>query len=323
MTRARNLARAGDAHGTERRTLAAEALIGLGERPKRLPPKLFYDERGAELFERICRQPEYYLWRAELEILTRQGPAIAELLGSRIALIDLGSGAGDKSRLLLSALDAPAAYVPVDIAGDQLARLAGQVRTAHPLVEVRPVLADYSRPFTVPALPPDARRVAYFSGSTIGNLHNVEAVAFLDRLRRMVGREGGILLGADRIKDRTTLEAAYDDARGVTAAFNLNVLERLNRELGADFDLSAFRHVAFFDDEARRIEMHLESTAAQTVTVAGVEIPFELGERIWTESSYKYDLDSLERLATGSGLRIERLLSDGGARFWVAWLLPR
>jgi L-histidine N-alpha-methyltransferase len=323
MTRGRNLAHAGDTHGAERRTLAAEALIGLRERPKRLPPKLFYDERGAELFERICRQPEYYLWRAELEILTRQGPAITELLGPRVALIDLGSGAGDKSRLLLSALVAPAAYVPVDIAGDQLARLAGQVRAAHPHVEVRPVLADYSRAFSVPTLPPDVRRVAYFSGSTIGNLHDVEAVAFLDRLRRLVGREGGILLGADRIKDRATLEAAYDDAHGVTAAFNLNVLERLNRELGADFDLSAFRHVALFDDEARRIEMHLESMADQTVTVAGVEIPFEAGERIWTESSYKYDLDSLERLATGSGLRIERLFSDGGARFWVAWLLPR
>jgi dimethylhistidine N-methyltransferase len=323
MTRAPNLARARDSQGAERRTLAAEALIGLRERPKRLPPKFFYDERGAELFERICRQPEYYLWRAELEILTRQGRAIAQLLGPRVALIDLGSGAGDKSRLLLSALDAPAAYVPVDIAGDQLAELARQVRAAHPLVEVRPVLADYSRPFIVPPLPSDVRRVAYFSGSTIGNLHEVEAVAFLDRLRRMVGPEGGILLGADRVKDRATLEAAYADAHGITAAFNLNVLERLNRELGANFDLDAFRHVAFFDEDARRIEMHLESLVAQTVTVAGVEIHFEVGERIWTESSYKYDLGALERLATGSGLRIERLFSDDGARFWVAWLVQR
>jgi len=323
MTRAPNLARASDPLGPERRTLATEALIGLRERPKRLPPKLFYDERGAELFERICRQPEYYLWRAELEILNRQGQTVAQLLGPRVALIDLGSGAGDKSRLLLSALDAPAAYVPVDITGDQLARLARQVRADHPLVDVRPVLADYSRPFTIPQLPPDARRVAYFPGSTIGNLHEVEAVAFLDRLRRMVGPDGGILLGADRVKDRATLEAAYDDAHGVTAAFNLNVLDRLNRELGADFDLSAFRHVAFFDGEARRIEMHLESRVEQTVTVAGVEIHFEAGERIWTESSYKYDLEALERLATGSGLRIERLFSDGASRFWVAWLVPR
>jgi L-histidine N-alpha-methyltransferase len=323
MTRARNLARAGDALHAERRVLAAEALIGLRERPKRLPPKLFYDERGAELFERICRQPEYYLWRAELEILTRQGKGIARLLGPRVALIDLGSGAGDKCRLLLSALDAPAAYVPVDIAGEQLAGLARQARAVHPLVDVRPVLADYTRPFTVPPLPPDARRVAYFPGSTIGNFHEVEALAFLDRTRRMVGPEGGILLGADRVKDRATLEAAYDDARGVTAAFNLNVLERLNRSLGADFDLDAFGHRAFFDENARRIEMHLESLVEQTVTVAGVEIHFEAGERIWTESSYKYDLEALERLATGSGLRVERLFSDDGARFWVAWLVPR
>jgi dimethylhistidine N-methyltransferase len=323
MTRARNLARAGQPLEAERRTLAAEALIGLRERPKRLPPKLFYDERGAELFEMICRQPEYYLWRSELEILTRQGRAIAQLVGPRVALMDFGSGAGDKSRRLLIALDAPAAYVPVDIEGDQLARLARRVRADHPLVDVRPVLADYSRIFTLPPLPADARRVAYFPGSTIGNFHEVEAVAFLDRLRRMVGPQGGVLLGADRVKDRETLEAAYDDAHGVTAAFNLNVLERLNRELGADFDLAAFRHVAFFDAQARRVEMHLESLAAQTVTVAGVEIPFESGERIWTESSYKYDLGALERLATGSGLRIERLFSDDGARFWLAWLLPR
>jgi dimethylhistidine N-methyltransferase len=323
MTRAPNLARAGDALHTERRMLAAEALIGLRDRPKHLPPKLFYDERGAELFDTICRQPEYYLWRAELEILRRRGPAIAKLMGPRVALIDLGSGAGDKSRVLLSALEAPAAYVPVDIAGEQLARLAKQIRTAHPAVDVRPVPADYSHPFAVPPLPRDARRVAYFPGSTIGNFHEVEAAAFLDRLRRMVGPEGGILLGADRVKDRATLEAAYDDARGVTAAFNLNVLERLNRELGADFDTTSFRHVAFYDEEAHRVEMHLQSLGEQTVTVAGVDIHFESGERIWTESSYKYDVDTLERLASGSGLRIAQLFSDDGARFWVAWLLPR
>jgi dimethylhistidine N-methyltransferase len=322
VTQDRNLALAGAPLGQDRRTLAAEALHGLRDRPKRLPPKLFYDERGTALFEEICRQPEYDLWRGELEILTSQGSTIARLLGPRTALIDLGSGAGDKSRRLLRALEAPAAYVPVDIAGDQLARLTGQVRASHPHLHVRPVLADYSRPFTIPSLPSSSRRVAYYPGSTIGNFHEVEAVAFLDRLRRLVCPDGGVLLGVDRVKDRATLEAAYDDAQGVTAAFNLNVLARLNRELGADFDLSLFRHVAFYDEGARRVEMHLESLVEQTVTVAGAEVRLEAGERIWTESSYKYDGEALERLATGSGLRISRLFSDDRERFWLAWLLP-
>jgi dimethylhistidine N-methyltransferase len=293
---------------TERGTLAAEVLIGLRERPKRLPPKLFYDLRGAELFEEICRQPEYYLWRAELEILTDYRNLIAELAGPRVILIDLGSGAGDKSRLLLSGLESPAAYVPVDVTGDQLDALADRVETAYPDVEVRPVRADYTRPFILPSLPPNARRVAYFHGSTVGNFHEIEAIVFLDRLRRMVGPRGNILLGADRMKDRATLEAAYNDARGVTAAFNMNLLSRLNRELGADFDLAAFRHSAFFNDEACRIEMHLESLAEQTVDVAGATIGFDLRETIWTESSYKYDLARLERLTASSGLEIGRLV---------------
>jgi dimethylhistidine N-methyltransferase len=319
MRAGQSLARASEPNAA----LAREVLVGLHETPKRLHPKLFYDERGAELFERICRQPEYYPWRSELEILAREGHAIAQLAGPRVALIDLGSGAGDKSRLLLAALESPAAYVPVDIAGEQLANLAADIERAYPDIEVRPVRADYSRPFTLPALPRHARRVAYFPGSTIGNFHEVEAIAFLDRLRRMVGREGGIILGADRRKDSVTLEAAYDDDAGVTAAFNLNILARLNRELGANFDLTRFRHVAFFNEEAHRIEMHLESLAEQTVTVAGATIELEAGERIWTESSYKYDLDTLNRLATGSGLEIAQLFTDPAQRFWVVWLVAQ
>ncbi|MGE0161311.1 MAG: L-histidine N(alpha)-methyltransferase [Gemmatimonadales bacterium] len=303
--------------------LAAEVLQCLSERPKRLPPKLLYDARGSELFELICRQPEYYLWRAEREILIDKAPAIAGLIGPRATLIDLGSGAADKTRLLLAALDRPAAYVPVDISGDQLAGVAASVALAHPEVEVRPVRADYSRTFDLPNLPRDARRIVYFPGSTIGNFHPVEAAAFLDRLRRMVGPRGAILLGVDRLKDRATLEAAYDDANGVTAAFDLNVLERLNRELRASFDTARFRHVARFDEEARRVEMHLESLIAQDVDVAGERFHLAAGERIWTESSYKYDVPSLERLAASSGLEVACLFEDREARFWVAWLVPR
>jgi dimethylhistidine N-methyltransferase len=318
----RGVARAREPQATELSVLTADVIIGLREHPKRLPPKLFYDERGARLFELICRQPEYYLWRAELELLTRNARAIAELVGSGVALIDIGSGAGDKSRLLLDALDSPAAYVPVDIAAEQLHHVADEVGRAFLDLEVEPVRADYSRPFTLPPLPPDARRIAYFPGSTIGNFHEVEAIAFLDRLRRLVGPRGGILLGADRLKDAATLEAAYNDARGVTAEFNMNVLRRLNREFGAQFDLERFRHLAFFNEDARRVEMHLESLVEQQIDVAGTPIDFEAGETIWTESSYKYDLETLERLAAGSGLAIEQLFSDPDDRFWVVWLVP-
>jgi dimethylhistidine N-methyltransferase len=263
------------------------------------------------------------LWRAELEILTLHADAIAGVAGPGVALIDLGSGAGDKSRLLLAALESPAAYVPVDIAGPQLAQVADRIGRAFPETDIRPVLADYSRLSTLPPLPRDARRIAYFPGSTIGNFHEVEAIAFLDRLRRLVGPGGGILLGADRVKDRATLEAAYNDARGVTAEFNLNVLGRLNRELGAEFDLERFRHVAFYRSVSRRVEMHLESLVAQTVDVAGAPIDFDAGETIWTESSYKYDLETVQRLAAGSGLAIEGLFTDPEERFWVVWLRPR
>lgn len=307
-------------HADGAHALRTEALRGLTAEPKTLPPKLFYDAEGAALFERICELPEYYLTRTELGILRAHVDEIAALAGPRAALVEYGSGAGTKVRLLLDALESPAAYVPIDIAQAQLAQVSREIARDYPQVRVAPLYADYTRPVKLPRLPHDARRVAFFPGSTIGNFHPTEAAAFLRRVRRAVGARGALILGVDRRKSARTLLAAYDDAAGVTAAFNRNVLARLDRELGADFDLGRFRHRAVWNDRASRIEMHLVSDGAQVVHLAGVPIRFADGESIWTESSYKYDRGRLEQLVAAGGFAIERLWTDARRRFWVGFL---
>ena len=301
-----------------------EVLRGLLAERKTLPPKLFYDARGAELFERICELDEYYLTRTELAILRAHVDEIAALAGPRVALVEYGSGAGVKVRLLLDAFAAAGttvgAYVPIDISREQLAAVATQLAAEYPGLPVQPVCADYTAPLRLPDLPQRARRIAFFPGSTIGNFHPTEAAAFLRRVRRTVGPDGALVLGVDRRKDAATLNAAYDDRAGVTAEFNLNLLARLNRELGADFDLARFRHRAFFASEPSRVEMHLESTEPQTVHVAGVPVRFARGETIWTESSYKYDLPRLHRLASSAGFVVRRRWTDEDRNFWVVFL---
>jgi dimethylhistidine N-methyltransferase len=304
------------------RALRDEVLRGLLGTPKTLPPKLFYDAEGARLFERICELDEYYLTRTELEILHRHVGEIAELAGSRCALVEYGSGAGVKVRLLLDALADPVAYVPIDISREQLARVSRELSLDYPSVSMRPLSADYTRRLRLPALPAGARRLAFFPGSTLGNFHPAEAAAFLRRVRRAIGPNGALVLGVDRRKDARVLHDAYNDRGGVTAAFNLNVLARLNRELNASFDLSGFRHVAYFNTAASRIEMHLESLVAQTVRVADETIAFDRRETIWTESSYKYDRGLLDRVATAAGFQVNRLWSDARDYFWVAFLTP-
>ncbi len=327
MTVSQRTARPADgstADATSRAALRDEVLRGLRAVPKALPPKLFYDAAGAALFERITTLPEYYLMRAELEILRAGAGEIARLAGSRCALVEFGSGAGVKVRLLLDAFAAAGtpltAYVPIDISREQLADVSTQIAAEYPGVLVRPVCADYTAPLHIPDLPERARRVAFFPGSTIGNFHPTEAAAFLRRVRRALAPDGALVLGVDRRKAPRVLEAAYDDAAGVTAAFNRNLLARLNRELGADFDLARFRHRAVWNDAASRIEMHLESTEPQVVHVAGEPVPFARGETIWTESSYKYDRPRLDQLVAEGGFRVERLWTDAGERFWVALL---
>ncbi|GAC1515667.1 MAG: L-histidine N(alpha)-methyltransferase [Gemmatimonadaceae bacterium] len=297
-------------------------LSGLRDRPRSLPPKLFYDARGAELFERITQLPEYYLTRTELAILEAHVGEIGALAGPRAALIEYGSGAGRKVRLLLDAMRDPVAYVPIDIAREQLAVVGGALAAEYPGVRVLPLHADYTQPLRLPSLPAGARRLAFFPGSTIGNFSPMEAEAFLRRIRRTVGSDGALVLGVDRRKDPTVLEAAYDDASGVTAEFNLNILRRINRELGADFNLAAFRHRAVFDPIASRVEMHLVSLTRQIVTVAGVRTTFDRGESIWTESSYKYDRERLDQVVSAAGFVVSRLWTDAEDRFWVVFLTP-
>jgi dimethylhistidine N-methyltransferase len=299
-------------------------LAGLRAARKVLHPKLFHDAAGAALFERITTLPEYYLTRAELEILRARVSEIAALGGARCALVEYGSGAGLKVRLLLDAFRAAgtpiAAYVPIDISREQLATVAAELAADYPEVPVRPVCADYTAAVRIPDLPERARRVAFFPGSTIGNFHPTEAAAFLRRVRRTLGPDGLLVLGVDRRKDARTLEAAYDDAAGVTAAFNRNLLVRLARELGADVDPTRFAHRAVWNDAASRMEMHLESVDAQVVHVAGAPIAFARGETIWTESSYKYDAPRLDALVADGGFTVARLWTDAAERFWVAVL---
>ena len=305
----------------ERKRFRDDVVAGLRRSPKTLPCKYFYDERGSRLFEKICELDEYYLTRTELAILERSVAEMAECLGPRCMVIEPGSGSATKTRLLLEALASPVAYVPVDISRDVLLRSAESIDGAHPDLEVLPVCTDFTQPFalTTPKSAP-ARRVVYFPGSTIGNFDPAEVVRFLARLRALCAPGGAVLIGADLRKDHKVLEAAYDDEKGVTAEFNLNLLLRINRELGADFDLARFRHRAVWDETHGRIEMHLVSRAAQSVRVDGESFSFAADEAIHSESSYKYDLDAFAGLAGAAGFAVARVWLDERRWFSVQYL---
>jgi dimethylhistidine N-methyltransferase len=291
---------------------------------KTLPCKYFYDEIGSELFERITRLPEYYLTRTEWAIMERHASEMADLLGGGCLLIEYGSGSSSKTRLLLDHLSEPAGYVPVDVSGEQLCRSAQALASDYPQVEVLPLRADFTRRLRLPATrKPATRRVAYFPGSTIGNFTPPEAIALLRRTARLCGPGGGLLLGADLIKDPRIIEAAYNDAQGVTAAFNLNLLARINRELGGDFHLDQFAHRAFYDGTLGRIEMHLVSRSAQSVHVGKETFYFEAGESIHTENSHKYSLAGLRDLAEAGGFETKRIWSDDSRLFSVHYLVVR
>ncbi len=298
-----------------------EVTAGLSRPLKELPPKYFYDERGAELFEAICELPEYYLTRAELALMRSHAGEMARHLGTGSVVIEYGSGSALKTRLLLKAA-APAAYVPIDISREQLKATAAEIAREFPALSVMAVCADYSRPLRLPPLAGAAarRRVIYFPGSTIGNLSLPEAARFLANARRLAQPGGAMLVGVDLKKDAALLNAAYNDARGVTAAFNLNLLARINRELGADFDLGSFRHHAFYNGALGRIEMHLVSLEDQRVRVGGVSFAFRGGETIHTENSYKYSVDEFQALARSAGFEPERWWTDGESRFAVHYL---
>ncbi len=302
-------------------SLRADVIEGLGRSPKELPCKYFYDETGSHLFEAICGLEEYYPTRTELAIMDRRIGEMADCLGPRCLLIEYGSGSGKKTEILLTALDAPVGYVPIEISRDHLMASASRLQERFPRLEVLPVCADYTSHYELPSPSAEVRRRAvYFPGSTIGNFDHDEAVEFLRHIAGACGRGGGLLIGVDLQKAPETLERAYDDVLGVTAAFNRNLLVRLNRELGADFDVAQFRHVAFYDAEEGRIEMHLESLRPQSVRLGAAEFSFAEGERICTEHSNKYTLDGFREMARQAGFTVERVWTDDEQLFSVQFL---
>lgn len=294
-----------------RQSFLEEALYGLSRAQKALPPKYFYDDAGSALFEAICGLPEYYPTRSEMAIMEQHAGDMARSLAGYATLIEYGSGSGRKTRVLLEALR-PAVYVPIDISQEQLARSAYRTAEAFPMLRVLAVCADYTQPIDLPdtKLPAGSRRAIYFSGSSIGNFTPAEAQGFLARAIRLAGPGGAMLIGVDLKKDPAILHAAYNDAQGITAAFNLNVLQRMNRELGADFDLNAFEHRAFYNAEAGRIEMHLMSKREQQVKLGQGTFSFRSGETIHTENSYKYSIAEFQALARVSGFVPEHYWLD-------------
>ncbi|MGN2247751.1 L-histidine N(alpha)-methyltransferase [Frateuria sp. GZRR35] len=312
---------------TDARTPSAGGLLetvrrGLRAQPKRLPSWLFYDAQGSALFERICEQPEYYLTRCETALMREHAGSIADTLGVDVRLVEYGSGSATKTRLLLEHMAAPVSYVPVEISSEPLQQSVRRLGEHFTQLPVQPLCADFTRPLRLP-IPPRAprRTVVYFPGSTIGNFDTREAIALLRKMRTEMGDNGGILIGADLKKDTALIEAAYNDAAGVTAQFTLNMLARLNRELGSDFDLAAFRHRAHYNAMAGRIETSLVSQREQKVHVGRSQIAFGKDEAIRVEVSCKYSLEDFAVLAGKAGLEVLRVWLDPERMFSVQYLV--
>lgn len=298
-----------------------DAWRGLGSPTPSLPCKYFYDARGSRLFDRICELPEYYVTRTEAAIMQRHADEMAACIGAGSLLAEYGSGSSLKTRLLLDALEhqnlRPAAYVPLDISRRHLESTAHKLRREYPSLQVLPVAADYTHPFELPRVDRAARTVAYFPGSTLGNFEPGEAAAFLRRIRDSVGASGALLIGLDLKKSPQVLVPAYNDAAGVTAQFNLNILARANRELGADFELDCWRHQASWNEDQSRIEMRLRCERAQRVLIGGREFAFEAGASILTEYSHKYTLQAASNMAEAAGFKVREVWCDASRYFSV------
>ncbi len=294
----------------------SEVLSGLARSSKKLSPKFFYDHRGSRLFDAITELPEYYPTRAEISILEKYGETIADFLGQDCLLLELGSGSSKKIRVLLEALK-PAAYMPMDISREHLLGSAQALVADFPELEVHAACADFAEDFELPYCPEHLPRAAFFPGSSIGNFEPAQARELLQRVADFLGEDGKLLIGVDTKKDVELLHAAYNDEQQVTAAFNLNLLQRINRELDADFDLEAFTHDAFYNASEGRVEMHLVSKSEQTVTVAGQSFDFDEGETIHTESSYKYDIEEFLSLAEQAGFVSDHVWMDDQQLFSV------
>ena len=299
---------------------AAALRDGLRLTRRSVPPKFFYDQTGSALFDRICELPEYYPTRTEFAILRQHAAEMAECIGPQADLIEFGAGSLQKIRLLLGALVEPARLVAIDISAEHLQAEAQRLRAEHPALAVLALAGDFSGGLVLPApLAGSARRVGFFPGSSIGNFTPVEAGLFLRRCAGWLSG-GGLLVGVDLVKDPALLHAAYNDSQGVTAAFNLNLLARANRELGADFDLAAFHHYAFYAPAEQRIEMHLVSACQQSATVGGERFGFADGQTLHTENSCKYTIAGFQALARAAGLQPQAVWTDAQRLFSVHWL---
>lgn len=295
---------------------------GLGRQPKTLPCKYFYDERGSRLFEEITTLPEYYLTRTEQAIMEQHAEEMARQIDKGVMLVEFGSGSSTKTRILLDHLDDPVAYVPLDISEEHLLDAAVRLRKAYPWLEVLPVVADFTEPFTLPeSTRPRTHAAVYFPGSTIGNFTPGEARRMLARIARILGPEGGLLIGIDLQKQPAIIEAAYDDSEGVTEEFNLNILRRANRELGADFDLAQFSHEAIYDESTARVEIFIVSACEQSVSIGDRTFTFASGERILTEYSHKYTIAGFSELAAAAGFSLHRHWTDPEELFAVLHLV--
>lgn len=307
------------------RQFLEDAVDGLGRKPRSLPCKYLYDERGSALFERICETDEYYVTRADLALHRRHLPEIAARIGPDAHIIEFGSGAGIKIRSLLAACDRPRAYTPIEISGEALAESVARLAERFPTLAIHPIEADYTRPIPDRALaldPPARRRLVYFPGSTISNFSHDEAQAFLARMARIAGPGGAVLIGVDLVKDEARLKAAYDDAEGVTAEFNLNLLRRLREELDAELEPGDFEHEARYDRTQQRIEMHLVARRPTTIRIDGLRFDLAAGESIHTENSHKYTIEGFRALARQAGLEARATWTDPDRLFSMHYLEP-
>ena len=297
-----------------------EIVEGLSQSQKTISPKYFYDERGSQLFDEITELPEYYLTDAELQIMQANVIEMAELIGKTASLIEFGSGSSLKTRILLENLDELAAYVPVDISEEHLYASAQRLRAEFPSLDIRPVVADFTKTFSLPTptiMP--VKNVVYFPGSTIGNFEHDMAMDLLRVMYAEAGDRGALLIGVDLQKDPDVIDRAYNDSAGVTAEFNLNMLRHLNKSYGANFDLDSFEHSAIYDEDRGRVVIELISQAEQTVELGDTEIELEDGETILTEYSHKYTLDGFAEMARGAGFNVEKVWTDADRLFSVQY----
>ena len=301
----------------------ADIITGLRSTPRAIPCKYLYNARGSELFEAICQSPDYYVTRADMALHDRYLAEFSQQIGPQAHIIEFGSGSGVKTRRLLEALESPRAYTPIEISAAALEESVRALRRYLPAVDIQPLRADYTQDIPDRLLeldPPASRRVVYFPGSTISNFEREEAIAFLGRMRNITGKAGGILIGVDLLKSESMLLRAYDDRDGITARFNLNLLERIRRELGAEVDATAFRHEARFNREYSRIEMHLIAIRPSRIEIGDHRFDFDTGDSIHTENSHKYTVDGFRHLAAQARLESIKVWTDPDELFSMHWL---